>query len=99
MHDDSYVDKKQRDNYIDSLLPDPSALNKQPPVSIIPRPLEELRTGPGGSLMVSDDELLIMSYRVFGFVLRSRKWGVYTYLYNQSGLVVLPFLTAFVLCS
>ena len=72
VHDDAYVDRKQRAEYIDSLLPKASALDEQPPVAIIPRPLKELSTGPHG---VSENDLVIMSYRVFGFVLRSRKWG------------------------
>jgi len=75
VHDDSYVDQKQTAEYVDSLLPKASALNEQPSVAIIPRPLKELRTGRDHTLAVSNDELVIMSYRVFGFVLRSRKWG------------------------
>jgi hypothetical protein len=74
VHDDSYVDEKQREEYVNGLLPEPGAVNEQPSIAIIPRPLKELRTSSGSSL-VSDDELIIMSYRVFGFVLRSRKWG------------------------
>ncbi|KAL8366418.1 hypothetical protein RB595_004951 [Gaeumannomyces hyphopodioides] len=74
VHNDSYVDKKQREDYVNGLLPDAGAVDEQPSIAIIPRPLKELRTG-GGSSLVSDDELVIMSYRVFGFVLRSRKWA------------------------
>lgn len=74
VHDDSYVDKKQREEYVNGLLPEADAVNEQPSIAIIPRPLKELRTS-GGSSLVSDEELTIMSYRVFGFVLRSRKWG------------------------
>ncbi|KLU91598.1 hypothetical protein MAPG_10116 [Magnaporthiopsis poae ATCC 64411] len=75
VHDDSYVDRIQRDEYVHGLLPEEGAMNEQPSIAIIPRPLKELRTGSGGSSLVSDDELVIMSYRVFGFVLRSRKWA------------------------
>jgi hypothetical protein len=74
VHDDSYVEMKQREEYVNSLLPEAGAVDEQPSIAIIPRPLKELRTSSGSSL-VSDDELIIMSYRVFGFVLRSRKWG------------------------
>ncbi|KAK0754184.1 hypothetical protein B0T18DRAFT_314603 [Schizothecium vesticola] len=74
VHDDSYVDQKQREEYVNGLLPEAGAVNEQPSIAIIPRPLKELRTSSGTSL-VSDDELVIMSYRVFGFVLRSRKWA------------------------
>ena len=74
VHDDSYVDEEQRDDYVNNLLPEEGAGNEQPSIAIVPRPLKELRSSSGRSL-VSDDELIIMSYRVFGFVLRSRKWG------------------------
>ncbi|EMR61973.1 putative aaa family atpase protein [Eutypa lata UCREL1] len=41
-----------------------------PSVAILPRLFNELT----GENILSDDELLILSYRVFGFVMRSRKW-------------------------
>lgn len=75
VHDDAYVDGKQRNDYITSLLPKKDTGDEQPSIAIIPRSLKELRTGPGTELTVSEDELVIMSYRVFGFVLRTRKWG------------------------
>ncbi|CAG8919072.1 unnamed protein product [Penicillium salamii] len=74
VHDDSYVDMKQRTDYIDSLLPKENEAEK-PLLSIIPRPLKELRGGASKSFIISDDEMAIMSYRVFGFVLRTRKWA------------------------
>lgn len=77
VHDDQYVDKSQAADYINSLLPKVGSLDEQPPITIMPRPLKELKTGPGGSIQCPDDELVIMSYRVFGFVLRSRKWGMF----------------------
>lgn len=75
VHDDMYIDEKQRTEYIDSLLPKEEHSDQQPSIAIIHRPLNDLRTGAGKPLAVTDDELLIMSYRVFGFVLRTRKWG------------------------
>jgi hypothetical protein len=74
VHDDSYVDQKQGDEYVNGLLPEADAVNEQPSIAIVPRPLKELYTKSGSSL-VSDDEFVIMSYRVLGFVLRTRKWG------------------------
>ncbi|KAK4446837.1 hypothetical protein QBC34DRAFT_145978 [Podospora aff. communis PSN243] len=74
VHDDTYVDEKMEEEYITGLLPESGAENEHPSIAIIPRPLGELHTGNGKSL-VTDDELVIMSYRVFGFVLRSRKWA------------------------
>lgn len=74
VHDDQYVDVKQRAEYIESLLPKTNAIDKQPPIIIMPRPMKEIKTE-----LCSDEELVIMSYRVFGFVLRSRKFGTFTF--------------------
>ncbi|KAK1518531.1 hypothetical protein CABS01_06065 [Colletotrichum abscissum] len=74
VHDDSFVDEKQSSEYVDSLLPKAGSLNEQLSVAVIPRPLEELYSDTGETL-ISDDDLLIMSHRVFGFVLRNRKWA------------------------
>ncbi|KAH8899101.1 hypothetical protein GQ53DRAFT_878458 [Thozetella sp. PMI_491] len=73
--DDTFVDQKQRKEYIDSLLPRAREVEREPSVAVMPRLLKELRAKASDSPAVSDDELLIMSYRVFGFVLRSRKWA------------------------
>ncbi|KAF4947331.1 hypothetical protein FSARC_13997 [Fusarium sarcochroum] len=75
VYDDGYIDQRQRSEYITSLLPRTGDMNKQPSVAIISQPLEELRSGPNGELTASDSELVIMSYRVFGFVLRTRRWA------------------------
>ncbi|KAF6836635.1 hypothetical protein CMUS01_05339 [Colletotrichum musicola] len=74
VYDDSDIHQQQRVKYINSLLPNSNNSNDQPSIAIIPRPLSELQSGPGNPL-VSDEELVIMSYRVFGFVLRSHKWA------------------------
>ncbi|KAK7417429.1 hypothetical protein QQX98_004548 [Neonectria punicea] len=74
VHDDTYIDEKQRSEYVASLLPKTPAQDA-PSFVVIPWPLKELQTGSDNSLVVSDDELVIMSYRVFGFILRSRKWA------------------------
>ncbi|KAJ4303432.1 hypothetical protein N0V90_002326 [Kalmusia sp. IMI 367209] len=75
VHDDQHVDRKQSSEYIESLLPKAGSLDEQPSINIMPRPLKSLRTGPTGDLQCSNDEPVIMSYRVFSFVLRSRKFG------------------------
>jgi len=73
---DTFVDQKQRSEYVESTLPKKGSQDEQPSVAVMPRLLEELQTGPGsGTWKVTDKELVIMSYRVFGFVLRSRKWA------------------------
>ncbi|KAH9213339.1 hypothetical protein DL95DRAFT_367299 [Leptodontidium sp. 2 PMI_412] len=76
VHDDSYIDLKAREAYVNGLLPKTGSQSEQPSVVIIPQPLGELRNGPGkNDYAISDEERIIMSYRVFGFVLRSRQWA------------------------
>lgn len=67
--DDSFVDEKRKEEYIDSLIPKTHA--KLPSVVIYPRKLDDTT----GDNVLTDDEYLLMSYRVFAFVLRTRKWG------------------------
>lgn len=76
IYNDKSVDDKERTRYVNSLLPDSDGSNRQPSIAVIPQPLKELRdskTKTGCS--ITDDELAIMSCRVFGFVLRQRRWG------------------------
>ncbi|KAM0457392.1 hypothetical protein ACHAO4_003191 [Trichoderma viride] len=67
---DAYIEKKRYEEYAASIMPNPEELNIEPPVAIHPRSLKEL-TAAKNSL--TDDDFLIMPYRVFGFVLRSPK--------------------------
>lgn len=48
-------------------------LSAMPSVAVVPRIFKDI----GDSAPWTDDDFLIMSYRVFGFVLRSRNWGKY----------------------
>jgi hypothetical protein len=76
---DAHIDDLQRETYVNGLLPKTGGPNEQPSVAIIPQPLEEMRNYSNKtSYAISDDERVIMSYRVFGFVLRSRQWGKYS---------------------
>lgn len=68
--DDSFVDEKRKEEYIDSLIPK-NTYAKLPSVAIYPRSLDD--TTDDNAL--TDDEFLLMSYRVFAFILRTRKWG------------------------
>jgi hypothetical protein len=67
---DLYAEKKRNEDYINSLIPE--ELGREPSVAIYPRALKDLKSS-GDQL--TEDELLVMSYRVFGFILRSRKWA------------------------
>lgn len=75
VHDDSWVDKIRRKEYIDSLIPEDS-FAKLPSVAAYPRNLDDV----AGDNDLTDDELILMSYRVLAFVLRTRKWGKLCYL-------------------
>ncbi|KAK4863480.1 hypothetical protein LT330_002258 [Penicillium expansum] len=68
VYDDSHVDTKRNEDFMGSL--NPQDRSRLPSVAVYPRTLAELDRG-----KLTDDELLIMSYRVFGFVLRTRKWA------------------------
>lgn len=70
IYDDSFVDERRKAEYIDSLIPK-NTYAKLPSVAIYPRTLDDTT----GDNALTDDEFLLMSYRVFAFVLRTRKWG------------------------
>jgi hypothetical protein len=75
VYNDHHIDERESKEYIDGLLPK-QGTQQVPSVALVPCSLKNLQAiGSVNGYSVSDDELLIMSYRVFGFVLRSRKWG------------------------
>ncbi|PNP48560.1 hypothetical protein THARTR1_10321 [Trichoderma harzianum] len=74
VYDDAYIDKNQRNTYINDFLSIKNA-QEEPSVAVFPRLFSEIRTNSASARHFTDDELAIMSYRVFGFVLRNRKWG------------------------
>lgn len=59
-------------DYIEALAPDPSL--RAPSLVLSPRSLEDTLNA---RAELTETELLVMTHRVFGFVLRSRKWGKY----------------------
>lgn len=80
VYDDTYLERKMRTDYTESLLPKDHG--EQPSVAIVPRLLKEVERK-----FISDDELVIMSHRVFGFVLRSRKWGMILTCLSQNSSI------------
>ncbi|KAK6220696.1 hypothetical protein LQW54_001887 [Pestalotiopsis sp. IQ-011] len=64
-------------DYVKRLFSDTPGIDTQPSVAIIPRSLDEIHGGPDLEVqsLISNDDLIIMSYRVFGFVLRNHKWA------------------------
>ncbi|KAJ0420213.1 hypothetical protein BJY00DRAFT_301637 [Aspergillus carlsbadensis] len=69
IHQDAYAEAKRNADYQSSLIP--VERSREPSVAILPRRINV--TVPGED--ITDEDYLIMSYRVFGFVLRSRKWA------------------------
>ncbi|KAF7522030.1 hypothetical protein G7054_g12267 [Neopestalotiopsis clavispora] len=70
INDGSEIDDRLTENYIKSLFPDTSM--GAPSLILQSRSLEDVLSS---SSRLTETELLIMTYRVFGFVLRSRKWA------------------------
>ncbi|EFX02041.1 aaa family ATPase [Grosmannia clavigera kw1407] len=66
IHKDKDTDMKHSQDYVASLIPE--GRNKLPSLALYPRALTD-------ETALTEDELVIISYRVFGFVLRSRKWA------------------------
>ncbi|KAI0550444.1 hypothetical protein F4679DRAFT_542410 [Xylaria curta] len=69
--EDDSVDSVLTEEFLKSLIPDASF--RAPSLILSPRPLEEAL--PGTDDEPTNDEFVVMTYRVFGFVLRSRKWA------------------------
>lgn len=73
VHDDSWVEKRNSQNFISSMMAKiEDTPHKLPSTIIFPRSLDDTKTE-GNEF--SEDELMLMSYSVFGFVLRDRTWG------------------------
>ncbi|KAJ2984565.1 hypothetical protein NUW58_g5996 [Xylaria curta] len=65
---DEDVEDRRKEDYIVSQIK--RATPTRLPVTIVPHDFRDIV----GNNTLTDDDYLIMSYRVFGFVLRSRKW-------------------------
>lgn len=88
VHDDQYVDEGQEMEYVKHLFSD-TPIDTQPSVAIVPRSLDEIHKDSDleAQPLISNDDLIIMSYRVFGFVLRNRKWGMSNYFLLDIALI------------
>lgn len=73
IHEDDYVEKKMSDDYISSLVTDSEEpIGKGLSVAVYARSLNDKSWEKD---KLDDRDFLIMSHRVFGFVLRNRKWA------------------------
>ncbi|CAJ2512920.1 Uu.00g010390.m01.CDS01 [Anthostomella pinea] len=70
VHDDSDVDSRLTEAFVKTLIPDNTF--GAPSLILSPRPLDEITSDENGP---TEGEFVLMTYRVFGFVLRSRKWA------------------------
>lgn len=68
--DDFYVERNRHEEFMASLIP--QSRDKLPSLVIYPWSLSEIKSSEN---RITDSEYLIMSHRVFGFVLHTRKWG------------------------
>ncbi|KAK8055023.1 hypothetical protein PG993_000250 [Apiospora rasikravindrae] len=66
VHHDDYVEVQRMMDYIVAQINQKTSI--APPVSINPTSIKDIKEP------LTDEDYLIMSYRVYGFVLRSRKW-------------------------
>lgn len=72
IHNDAYAERKWNEAYIGTLIPDPQDRTRKPSLAIYPRATADKTFDENG---LSDEDLVIMSHKVCGFVLRTRKWG------------------------
>lgn len=68
--DEDFAENKRTQEYLAGLMPGDSV--EEPPLAICPRNPHSLENS---AAAVSDSDLLIMDFKVPGFILRSRKWG------------------------
>ncbi|KAH0437315.1 AAA family ATPase [Colletotrichum camelliae] len=72
--DDTFIDLRQAREYVNSLLPKTGAQDA-PSVAVLPHTLSDEASFREIRKFIQEDELLILSFRVFGFILRNRKFA------------------------
>lgn len=84
VYDDSFIQEKEHESFVARKLEAAAGNNvnattqiSQMPVSMVARDLTEVRAETD---LLTDNDLMIMSYSVHGFVLRDRTWGKYSRL-------------------
>lgn len=70
--DDNFVDQKQNEQFLSNLLSGTDEEENPAPLAVVARTFrkDNIRS-------ITDDDKVIMTYRVFGFILRNRSWGEY----------------------
>ncbi|CAI0653597.1 unnamed protein product [Colletotrichum noveboracense] len=72
--DDTFIDLRQAREYVNSLFPKAGAQDLSA-VSVLPQNLSDDVSFREICKSIQEDELLILSFRVFGFILRNRKFA------------------------
>ncbi|XDG02434.1 hypothetical protein ABKA04_002049 [Annulohypoxylon sp. FPYF3050] len=68
--DDNFVDQKQNEQFLSNLLSDTDDEGNFASLAVIAQSLRQDKIE-----SITDDDKVIMTYRVFGFILRSRSWA------------------------
>ncbi|KAF5644913.1 TOB3 (member of AAA-ATPase family) [Fusarium sp. NRRL 52700] len=97
VHDDVFVEHNRTSEFVHSQFGEAGLSDGMPSLTIAARSLRESTEDEG---YIADEDRLIISYRVFGFIMRSRKWTLaakldLTYLgpmkdQNTFDLLILP---------
>lgn len=74
VHDDIFVEHNRSSEFVQSQFWEDDLNEGVPSLTITARPLREAMEDED---YITNDDKLITSYRVFGFIMRSRKWGEY----------------------
>jgi hypothetical protein len=74
VHDDVFVEHNRSSEFVQSQFWEDDLNEGMPSLTITARSLREAMEDED---YITDDDRLITSYRVFGFIMRSRKWGEY----------------------
>jgi hypothetical protein len=79
--DDSFIDARQSEQYLADLLTGSDEDEGPAPLAVIAQVMQKAK-----EILVTEDDLVLMTYRVFGFVLRSRSWGKFLGHFISSNL-------------
>lgn len=76
--DEQDIDKRLENSFLETLLP--PERHQGPSVAAMERPIADLLKS-SDTMGLTDDEYLIMSNRVYGFILQTRKWAEMNLMY------------------
>lgn len=74
VHDDVFVEHNRTSEFVHSQFRETDLSEGMPSLTIAARSLRDSTEDEG---YITDEDRLIISYRIFGFIMRSRKWSEY----------------------